>query len=334
MCYLFPIGACTAFTGLVALVSLAASGLATYAALPFFLEPDSITFAINGHGVCLEPRLDAPCREESGMTQCGGSLSCCYGGYNCGYDPSSQLSYCEDQCRVPDAQCTMFVDGSVDFEWPDVPLRVCVLATALCAGYHFILALLSLCTGGTARCFAPWLAGAFVVVQAAVVGVAVELDFAGFFCGMEPLCFHPGAPADSISGLCAAAFNLWVFGAGSAFMGLVSVGLYVRRRRFIKDLIAKRDYIPDEELELVGEDGQPTVGGEGWGVTDTSESVLGKKLGKKKSTAVAPAADGDGEAAAGAAGADEEKGESKEAPEGDKKKKDKAKGEKKEDTKV
>lgn len=69
MCYLFPIGACTAFTGIVAMVSLIAAGGAGFAAAPFFINPDSVTFAVNGHGVCLEPRLDAPCERESACVQ-------------------------------------------------------------------------------------------------------------------------------------------------------------------------------------------------------------------------------------------------------------------------
>lgn len=57
---------------------------------------------------------------------------------------------------------------------------VCALLQ-ICAIYHLILAVFSVCTGGTARFVAPIIAGFFTTVQLAVVAVAFQVR-----AGMHP----------------------------------------------------------------------------------------------------------------------------------------------------
>lgn len=68
-----------------------------------------------------------------------------------------------------------------------------------------------------------------------------QMDFWGFYCSFDPLCFHVDGPAETIEGLCEASFNLVVFGGGSVLFGAASVVLYHRRKKFVLDLIAKRE---------------------------------------------------------------------------------------------
>lgn len=269
MCYLFPIGACTMFTALCAFVSLAASGSASYSVLYYYVEPEAVKEMVNGNGVCLEKRVffaagTLECPDES-MHRCGGTGTCCYGGYNCGYDVESDLRYCENDCSTNDDQCLQFVDGSVDFEEPDIPMRLCMYTTSIAAAYHLLVMIGSLCTNSTARFFTWRFLAFWAFLQAATLITWLVVNVQGFYCDMNPRCFTPGRPAQLVTEMCDAAGMYLAAGGGSFFLSLVAIVLYYKRNKFITALIEKRDTIPDEEAELI-DSGGAAPGEGGWGL--------------------------------------------------------------------